>query len=200
MFIQVINGRVTNRVGLQRQNERWKSELRPGASGFLGSTVGVTADGRFVATARFESAEAAQRNSNRPEQGAWWAEMEQCVSNVEFHDSDEVFALHGGGSDSAGFVQVIRGRIVDADAADQLLAKLSDYEPALRQWRPDVLGELVVRHDDGSFTLVVYFSSEADARRGEGQEAPAEARRFLDAWNAASEVTDYYDLEELELT
>ena len=60
--------------------ERWISELGADAPGWLGSTAGVTADGEFVVLARFTSAEEAQRNSERPEQGAWWAEMESCSS------------------------------------------------------------------------------------------------------------------------
>ena len=33
---------------------------------------------------------------------------------VEFHDSDDVTLLFDGGSDDAGFVQVIRGKVDDA--------------------------------------------------------------------------------------
>ena len=35
----------------------------------------MTADGRMVALVRFDSEEAARRNSDRPEQGAWWEGM-----------------------------------------------------------------------------------------------------------------------------
>ena len=42
MFVQVIEGRVSDRDGLRRQMDKWESELRPGATGFLGSTAGVT--------------------------------------------------------------------------------------------------------------------------------------------------------------
>ncbi len=45
MFVQAIEGRVADREGLRRQLERWMSELRPGAQGFLGSTAGVTDGG-----------------------------------------------------------------------------------------------------------------------------------------------------------
>ena len=74
MFVQVIEGRVADRDALRRQMDRWMSELRPGATGFLGSTAGVTDDGYAIAFARFESAAAAEANSERPEQGRWWAE------------------------------------------------------------------------------------------------------------------------------
>ena len=63
MFIQVIRGTATDREGLRRQFDRWNTELRPGAAGFLGSAAGITDDGRFIAVARFESAVASHANS-----------------------------------------------------------------------------------------------------------------------------------------
>ena len=33
--------------------------------------------------------------------------------SVEFHDSDDVTLLFNGGSDEAGFVQIIRGKVDD---------------------------------------------------------------------------------------
>ena len=65
MFVQVIEGRVADREALHRQMDRWHAELRPGATGFLGSTAGVADDGRALCFARFESAAAAQANSSR---------------------------------------------------------------------------------------------------------------------------------------
>ena len=44
MFIQVIQGKVADEAGLQRQMDRWNEELMPGAveRGYLGSTSGTT--------------------------------------------------------------------------------------------------------------------------------------------------------------
>ena len=71
--------------------DEWVRELAPGADGWLGSTAGVTEDGTLVALARFESEEAAQRNSDRPEQGAWWERMAALfTSEPEFRDSTSV--------------------------------------------------------------------------------------------------------------
>ncbi len=36
MFVQVIEGRVSDREGLHRQMDQWQRDLRPGATGFLG--------------------------------------------------------------------------------------------------------------------------------------------------------------------
>jgi len=73
MFIQVIQGKVADAEGLRAAIDRWGQELQPGATGWLGTTGGITDDGTFVATVRFDSEDAARRNSQRPEQGAWWA-------------------------------------------------------------------------------------------------------------------------------
>ena len=59
--------------------------------GWLGSTAGVTEDGQLVALARFESEEAAQQNSDRPEQSAWWEEMATLFTDEPvFHNSTSV--------------------------------------------------------------------------------------------------------------
>ncbi len=73
MFVQVINGRTSQPEALAEAFDRWKAELSPGATGWLGSTGGVTDDGTVIAVARFESEEAARANSARPEQDAWWS-------------------------------------------------------------------------------------------------------------------------------
>lgn len=48
MFIQVITGATSDREGLLGQADRWQDELRPGATGYLGSTAGVTDDGEYL--------------------------------------------------------------------------------------------------------------------------------------------------------
>src|SRR4051794_8975001 len=67
MFVQVIEGRVADAERLRDLMERWSTELRPGATGFLGSTAGVTDAGMAIAFARLDSAESARANSQRPE-------------------------------------------------------------------------------------------------------------------------------------
>ena len=59
MFVQVIQGRTGKPEEIHAALERWRTELAPGAAGWLGSTGGVTDDGRLIALARFESADAA---------------------------------------------------------------------------------------------------------------------------------------------
>jgi hypothetical protein len=194
MFVQLITGRVTDEDGVRAQDERWQREVRPGAAGFLGSTVGLTGDGRFVASARFESADAAQRNSARPEQDKWWSEMQQYVTDVDFHDSSDVLLLAGGGSDDATFVQVMRGAISDREGLRELFGRVDEWEAFVHSARPDILGEILVLFDDDTFADLVYFTSEAEARAGEQKELSAEQQAMLDKWMRVLDIQEYLDL------
>ncbi|MGH3849039.1 MAG: hypothetical protein ACRDRT_04940 [Pseudonocardiaceae bacterium] len=196
MFIQVITAKVVDAEGLWHQVDRWEQELRPGAEGFLGSTSGLTDDGRFFVLVRFESQAAAQTNSSRPEQGAWWADTEKTLDQVTFQDGAEVFTMGGGGSEEAGFVQVMRGRVLDAAKMRALMSRMNDFEEAMSAHRPDVIGDVTVVHDDGSYTDAVYFTSEAEARANESKPMPAEMQAMFEEWTAAATVDEYLDLKE----
>jgi hypothetical protein len=150
-------------------------------------------DGRFVALARFESEAAARRNSDRPEQDQWWAETAKLFTGeVTFHDCPQVLTFGEGGSDNAGFVQVIQGRTGDVDRMRQMMEDSSD---AMRDWRPDVIGGVVALHGDGGFTQAVYFTSEAEAREGEKKEPPEEMRQMMEEDMAQGEPT-FFDLRD----
>jgi hypothetical protein len=166
--------------------------LSPGAIGWLGSTAGVTADGTGIALARFESADAARRNSDRPRQGQWWAETAKLFDgDVTFKESVQVHLLGQGGSDDAGFVQVIQGRYTDQKRAVELLQQ---SEEPLRELRPDVIGGQLCLHGDGGFTQAVYFTSESEARLGEKRPPPAEVQAWLDEEAAITTDLVFYDL------
>src|SRR5687768_9173453 len=119
MFVQVMEGRVSDVEGLRAQVDKWRAELAPGATGYLGSTAGA------------------------------------------------------GGSDDAGFVQVIKGR---ADRA-ALAPVAAETDELLSRTRPDVLGGIVAWPGDGTFIQTVYFSSEAEARANEKAEPATEEER-----------------------
>jgi hypothetical protein len=194
MFIQVIQGQVLSVDGLRDEMERWRAELEPDAKGWLGSTTGVTDDGRFIALARFESEEQARRNSDRPEQGAWWSRMSQHLGEVAFHDSARVHTFKDGGSDEAGFVQVIQGH---SDALERVADLARAREEMLAVQAPHILGMTVAEHADrqGDFTQAVYFTSEEEARHWE-QQRPAESDAELA--EVFSLMTDlrYFDLRD----
>ena len=200
MFVQVISGKVTDLDAFERLGERWNEELRPGAVGYLGVTEGTTDDGRFFVAARFESAAAAAKNSARPEQGAWFAEMEKVVDDVTFHDCSRIETLFGGGKDDAGFVQVMRGHVKDLAKANEMFAHAADAEKVLNAVRPDVIGEVVAIHDDDDgYTDIVYFTSESAARSAEQREMPADAQALMQEFESALEVSEYFDLKRLTL-
>ncbi len=194
MFIQVITGTVADPEGLERQVERWQQELRPGAVGYLGTTAGITDDGRVVVLARFESEQAARRNSQRTEQGNWWAETEKCLDSVAFAESVSVDTMLGGGNDKAGFVQVMRGRVKDPGRLETLGARKAEIEAVIGRARPDVLGDVMVVTGDGSYIEAVYFSSEAEARRAEAVALPEDMATLMADFDAAVAIEEYLDL------
>jgi hypothetical protein len=193
MFVQVIRGQVAEPDQVREAMDRWVRELAPAASGWLGSTAGVTSDGQFVALARFESAEAARRNSDRPEQGAWWAEVSKAFTgDVTFIDSEDVVADVVGDPDLARFVQVMSGRATDArrvrEIMDQTTGQVHDF-------RPEILGSLDVMTDDGGFTMALYFTSEEEAREGERKEPPPElAAQMAELNSLAAGPLEFLDL------
>jgi hypothetical protein len=194
MFVQVIQGKVSDPAGLRKQFDRWQEEVAPGARGALGSTAGVTDDRRFIAIARFESEEAARTNSERPEQGKWFEETSQYFEGAPtFHDCTDVQTWLGGGSDDASFVQVIQGKVRDVDRMKELI-KASESD--LRQNRTAVIGGLVAYHGDGGFTQTVYFTSEREAREQE-RARPAEADERIQELRSLSDGEPaYFDLRD----
>jgi hypothetical protein len=196
MFVQVINGKASDGAQVRAALDRWLQELAPGAHGWLGSTAGVTDGGHLVAVVRFESEEAARRNSDRPEQGEWWARTARLLDGeATFRDSTKVTPDVRGNPDEAGFVQVMQGEQgPDADRAQELMDENPDEWAA---FRPDIIGSLGVTHTDGTWTMVLYFTSEADAREGESKEPPPELQAQMAEMDKLSVgVPDFFDLRE----
>lgn len=193
MFVQVIEGRVRDRDGVRAEMDRWMSELAPGATGWLGATAGVAEDGTFVAMVRFESEEAAQANSDRPEQGEWWEQVKtHFEGDVSFRNCPQADLFAGGGSDDAGFVQIIQGR---ADR-DELSATAGEMEELLARVRPDLLGGVIAWPGDGTFVQSAFFTSEAEARKGEqAQPSPEDAAAF-ERFGGAMQMERFIDLRD----
>ena len=172
MFAQIIRGKVSEPDAVRPVVDRWMTELGPSATGWLGSTSGVTGNNQLFVLVRFESEEAATANSDKPEQGQWWAEMEELLDGeATFQNSSEVYLDIRGDLDSAGFVQVMDGQSSDPERSKQLMAETQEARVALR---PDILGQVLVGRGEGKFTMIIYFVNEEAARRGERQEVPAE--------------------------
>ncbi|MEY2468357.1 MAG: hypothetical protein QOF21_1055 [Actinomycetota bacterium] len=194
MFVQIIEGQVKDADGMKRLAERWQTELRPGATGYLGVTSGVTDDGKGISIVRFESADAARANSERPEQGAWFAEMAKCYDGEPtFSESSDTEEFMGGGNDSAGFVQIMktpggldRDRVHAMDAAfEKFAGERSDLLGMFRAWTgPD------------SAIDIAYFTSEADARAGESKEMPPEMQKLMADFGDMMQGTEFLDLKD----
>ncbi|KHL17781.1 hypothetical protein CLV56_0390 [Mumia flava] len=173
MFIQVIQGRCSRQDEMQAAMAEWEAERGPEVVGWLGGTYGFTDDGLCVAVVRFESEEAARANSDSREQSAWWDRTSQLFDGpIEFHDCTDVTMMMDGGSDDAGFVQIIQGRVLDADA----LRAMSTDTDSLHRMRPEIIGGTLAIDADGTFTETVAFTDEAAARQGESTEMPDEVR------------------------
>ncbi len=178
MFIQVIQGTCRRQDEVHGLIDRWRQENAGKDTGFLGGTYGFTDDDRFVAVVRFASRDQAMANSARTEQAAWAQQMEALFEGpVEYHDCDDVTLMLDGGSDQAGFVQVIRGKVDDPARIKAMMTQDTDL---LHQMRPEIIGATLAIEADGTFTETIAFTDEAAARAGERLEPPAEIRESLD--------------------
>jgi hypothetical protein len=190
VFIQIIQGKCTRQDELRAMSDQWLRDLAPSAVGWLGATYGFTDDDMFVAVVRFDTKEAAEASSARPQQGEWWSKAEALFDGpVEFHDCSDVSQMLAGGSDDAGFVQVMRGKVGDGRRLKEMLTP--SWTDMLHAARPEVIGATLAIEDDGTFTQTIAFTDEASARKGEQTEMPQDVRESLEA--AMRDVT-YMDL------
>ena len=195
MFVQIVEGRTSDGKALMDHGDRWQSEVRPGAAGYLGVTAGVTADGRAIAIVRFEDEASARANSDRPEQTAWFEGMAKLYdSGPTFTESTDTTEWMGGGSDDAGFVQVMKSTGVDRGQVEKMDAAFEPYA----NLRPDLLGGFRVWTGPDSCVDVAYFTSEADARKGEQAEMPDELKALMADYEDMGEI-EYLDLTEPRL-
>jgi hypothetical protein len=164
MFIQIIQGRATNPPGIRRDLGRWQRQLAADADGWLGTTTGITDDGWSITAVRFASEAQARHNRDRPEQREWWRDASQHLARIAVHDAPKVHTYRDGGSDQAGFVQVVQGH---SDDLERMASLGRDQDDSQARDAPYVLGMTVAEHTDrpGDFTQIVYCTSEQDARR-----------------------------------
>ena len=195
MFVQMFTGKVSDAQAVKAHLDSWREGAGREVEGWLGTTAGVTEDGRLIVLARFASKEVAQANSDRPEQGRWWEQMEALFDGEpEFFESDDLEMDVPGDPDRAGFVQVIQGKVTDTAR----MRELASQRPAdWAAYRPDILGTVSLDHGDGSYTMAIWFTSEAEARVGEKKEPPPELMGQLQEMESLNdgEVT-FYDLKD----
>ncbi len=195
MFAQVFQAKVRDADLWARQVAAWRREIRPKTTGFLGFTSGVTTDGHMITAARFKSEEGARVDNDLPEQEAWFEETSKAFDgDVTFHDCRDVDVILDGGSNQAGFVQIMQGRAKDQE---DMRVQEKAMEAELHKVRPDLIGGFTAWHGDGGFTQVAYFKSEQEARKNEQvmAESPLYAR-FLSLIDG--DLT-FYDLPKPDL-
>ncbi|MBO3749659.1 hypothetical protein J5X84_26570 [Streptosporangiaceae bacterium NEAU-GS5] len=194
MFIQVIKGRTAKAHELRNCFDQWATDLAPAAKGWLGTTAGVTPDGMFMALIRFDSQKSARANNERPEQHQWWmATSKNFNGDVTFHDCAEVDQFGQGGSDDAGYVQVIEGRVRDAKRMRELGRMME--AGGMNDARPDVIGGTMAMHGDGGYTMAVYFTSEQEAMAAQDTQPPANLRAIIEEERGLHMAEpSYYDL------
>ncbi|MFI5042991.1 MAG: hypothetical protein ACHQNA_14290 [Acidimicrobiales bacterium] len=193
MFVQVIQGQLAD-VDLWRSaSQAWREQVKPHSTGFLGATSGITAGGYAITVARFESEAAARANSDRPEQGAWFEQYAKAYEGeITFHDCTDVDEMLAGGSDKAGFVQIMQARAKDPEI---LRGRDEAMEAELRRIRPDLIGGIVAWHGDGTFTQTSYFTSEAEAR--ENEKTMSDSPMMEQFMAAIDGIPTFYDLTEV---
>lgn len=192
MFIQSFRGPTEDPEALRGRFDAWRRDHASKAEGWLGTTAGVTDDGELIAVVRFDSEDAARRNSDRPEQGEWWSETERLFSGpVEFLNYPDADVLMGGGSDDAGFVQVIQGRATDVDRFRQLAS-----DDRIGEFRPEIIGGTYGIGEGGEVIEAVYFTSEDEAREAERRmpEAPDDVRAMYEEYLGLLSDVRYCDL------
>ena len=177
MFVQIIEGTTSNPDALYAAGDAWDAEVKPGAVGFLGVTAGVSADGKAFTLVRFQDEASAKANSERPEQGAWFEKHLASAYDAPptFTESSDTDEFMGGGSNDAGFVQVMKSKGVDRAEIERLDKVFEEYVGD----RPDILGGLRAWTGTDSCIDVMYFTSEADARKGEQTEMPEELQKAM---------------------
>jgi hypothetical protein len=195
MFVQIITGRTTDAAKFRAQGEKWIKEVRPGAKGFLGGTGGVADDGRVVLSARFTDQAAAEANANRPEQSAFWEEMVKTFDGEPtFRETSDVDTMLAGGSDDAGFVQVMEGKVTDRAKAAAM--ETPEMMEQLRAVRPDVIGGMRMWFPDNSFVMINYFTSEAAAREGESKAEFQQPPEEMKDWDSVFGEMTFTDLRD----
>jgi hypothetical protein len=107
----------------------------------------------------------------------------------EYYDCDDVTVWLDGGSDDAGFVQIIQGKAANVGRLKEVMNEGTDD---LRQNRPDIIGGTLALTDDGTFINTVAFTDEASAREGEKKDVTSTGEEFR---SLMQDVT-FYDLRD----
>ena len=100
-------------------------------------------------------------------------------------------SLSGGGSDEAGFVQIMEGRSPDVRRMHEIMDQAGDQ---IQRMRPEIIGAVIADTTDGRYVDAVYFTSEAEARQHEAMDMPDNMRALFDEQTRLMGKVAYFDL------
>jgi hypothetical protein len=112
---------------------------------------------------------------------------------VTFFDCPQVDVWMNGGSDDAGFVQVMEGHTSDAGRMRDVMGRYADEMHALR---PEIIGATIALHGDCAFVETVYFTSEEEARQRESMPPPPEMAQVMQEEQQLMDNITYLDLHQ----
>ena len=112
---------------------------------------------------------------------------------VTFFDCPQVDVWMDGGSDDAGFVQVMEGHTSDADRMREVMGRFANEMHAIR---PEIIGATIALHGDGAFVETVYFTSEEEARQRESMPPPPEMAQTMQEEQQLMDNITYLDLHQ----
>ena len=182
MFVQIIEGRTKDGKALMAHGDTWEQRGRGGRRR-VPRGDGWRHRGRpsdLDRALRVGGGRPCQQRAARAR--AWWTEMAKHYDGEPtFTESSDVSEFMGGGSDDAGFVQVMKSKGVDratVEKMDELFEQYTDL-------RPDLLGGVRIWTGKDSCVDVAYFTSEAEARGARRPRCRRSCRRRWPAWQAA---------------
>jgi hypothetical protein len=191
VFIQMVEGQSSRQDEMRDLVDGWCGSMAD-QPGWLGGTYGFTDDGRFVGVVRFDSSTASKESSNRADAATWWAGAEALFDgSCRIHESEDVSMMFAGGSDDARFVQVMCGRVGDADKFRHIMTDTA-MTSMLHDARPEIMGATLAMEADGTFVETIAFTDEDSARRGEQLEMPQDVGEELAAAMADVEYLDLH--------
>ena len=97
-----------------------------------------------------------------------------------------------GGSDDAGFMQVMEGHTSDADRRDVMRR----YADGMHAMRPEIIGATIALRGDGAFIETVYFTSEEEARQRQSMPPPPDMAKAMQEEQQLMDNITYLDLHQ----
>ena len=180
--VLLARGPVADPEALRRSWDEWHERVASGHSGWLGSTGGISSRDEWLAAVRYAS-----EGAGRAAAAAGFLPDATAVEVTA-----DVDLVEGNGSPAAGgFVQFMRARVPDRSRLEAVEAAMGDRFAALR---PDFLAGLRAWTGPEQLTVVDWFTSEADARAGEGVEIPPDLGALFGEWMSLLHDVEWYDV------